>query len=81
MRVYTAVQLGEVVLFFTVLVYALTATPDRHPSLAVVGGGLLMGKAVLNILTPEGGTLIRRTLIGYGVAAVFIAAGTIVIHL
>jgi hypothetical protein len=34
-----------------------------------------MGKAVLNILAPEGGTLIRRTLIGYGFAAVFVAIG------
>jgi len=32
-----------------------------------------MGKAVLNILAPEGGSLIRRTLIGYGFAAVFVA--------
>ncbi len=75
MRLYSVVQLGEVILFFAVLVYALLPTPDSHPSLAVVGGGLLMGKAVLNILAPEGGTLIRRTLIGYGFAAFFIAVG------
>jgi hypothetical protein len=75
MRLYSLVQLGEVILFFAVLVYALLPTPDIHPSLAVVAGGLLMGKAVLNILAPEGGTLIRRTLIGYGFAAVFVAVG------
>jgi len=72
-RLYTVVQLGEVILFFAVLVYALLPTPDTHPSLAVVAGGLLMGKAVVNILAPEGGTVIRRTLIGYGFAAVFVA--------
>ena len=75
MRLYSLVQLGEVVLFFAVLVYALLPTPDTHPSLAAVAGGLLMGKAVLNILAPEGGKLIRRTLIGYGFAAVFVAIG------
>jgi hypothetical protein len=75
MRLYTVVQLGEVVLFFAVLVYALLPTPDTHPSLAVLAGGLLMGKALLNVLAPEGGTLIRRTLIGYGFAAVFVAVG------
>jgi hypothetical protein len=75
MRLYSLVQLGELVFFFAVLVYALLPTPDTHPSLAIVGGGLLMGKAVLNILAPEGGSLIRRTLIGYGFAAVFVAIG------
>jgi hypothetical protein len=80
-RVYTAVQLGEAAVFFAVLVYAMVPTPDRHPSLAMIGGGLLMGKAILNILAPEGGTLIRRTLIGYGIAAVFVTAGIVLIHL
>jgi hypothetical protein len=74
-RLYSIVQLGEAVLFFAVLVYALLPLPDTHPSLAVVAGGLLMGKAVLNILAPEGGTLIRRTLVGYGFAAVFVTIG------
>ena len=75
MRIYSLVQLVEVVLFFGILVYALLPTPDTHPSLALVGGGLLMGMAVINILAPEGGTLIRRTLIGYGFAAIFVAIG------
>jgi hypothetical protein len=74
-RLYSLVQLAEVILFFAVLVYALLPLPDTHPSLAVVAGGLLMGKAVLNILVPEGGTVVRRTLIGYGFAAVFVAVG------
>jgi hypothetical protein len=75
LRLYTVVQLAETVLFFAVLVYALLPTPDQHPSLAVVAGGLLMGKAALNILAPEGGTVIRRTLLGYGFAAIFVAIG------
>jgi hypothetical protein len=82
-RLYSLVQLGEVILFFAVLVYALIPMPDTHPSLAVVAGGLLMGKAVLNILASEGGTLIRRTLIGYGFAAIFVAIGialVLVVH-
>jgi hypothetical protein len=79
-RVYTAVQLAEVTLFFGVLGISLIPTPDTHPSLAVVGGGLLVGKAVLNILTPEGGSLLRRSLIGYGVGAIFIAIGIILVH-
>jgi hypothetical protein len=80
-RIYTAVQLAEVTLFFAVLLLSLIPTPDTHPSLAVVGGGLLVGKAVLNILAPEGGTLVRRSLVGYGVGAVFIAIGIVLIHL
>ena len=79
MRLYTLVQLGELILFFTVLVYALIPTPDTHPSLAIVAGGLLMGKAVVNILAPEGGTVIRRTLIGYGFAAIFVTIGIILV--
>jgi hypothetical protein len=81
LRIYTAVQLGEITLFFGVLVFSMLPTPDSHPSLAVVGGGLLVGKAVLNILAPEGGSLLRRTLIGYGIAAVFIAVGIVLIQL
>ena len=80
MRVYTLVQLAEVALFSAVLVYALLPTPDTHPSLAVAAGGLLVGKAVMNILAPEGGSLIRRTLIGYGVGAVLVVIGIILIH-
>jgi hypothetical protein len=79
-RIYTAVQLAEVTLFFAVLLVSLIPTPDTHPSLAVVGGGLLVGKAVLNILVPEGGSLLRRSLLGYGVGAVFIAIGIVLIH-
>ncbi|HVD01534.1 MAG TPA: hypothetical protein VNG93_10385 [Candidatus Dormibacteraeota bacterium] len=80
MRIYTAVQLAEVTLFFGVLMGSLLPTPNTHPSLAAVGGGLLVGKAVLNILAPEGGSILRRSLIGYSAGAVFIAIGIVLIH-
>jgi hypothetical protein len=79
-RVYTFVQLAEVALFFAVLLYALLPTPDTHPSLAVGAGGLLVGKAVMNVLAPEGGSVLRRTLIGYGVGAVLVVIGVLLIH-
>ncbi|GAC1654879.1 MAG: hypothetical protein NVS9B1_06840 [Candidatus Dormibacteraceae bacterium] len=80
MRVYTVVQLGEIALFAAVMIYALLATPDRHPSLALAAGGLLVGKAVLNVLAPEGGSVIRRSIIGYSVGALFAAAGIALLH-
>lgn len=76
MSVYTAVQLFEVAVFGGVLLYGVFG----HPSVAVLGGGLLMGKAVLNILAPEGGTVLRRSLIGYGVGLVFVALGVLALH-
>jgi hypothetical protein len=47
---------------------------------ALLAGGFLIGKAILNILWPEGGTVYRRSLIGYGVAAVFVLGGAILFH-
>lgn len=79
MRVYTAVQLFEVALFGAIVIYALMATPDRHPSLAVGGAGLLVGKAILNILAPEGGSLLRRSVIGYGVGAALAIVGVLLV--
>ena len=52
----------------------------RSASITLLGGGLLMGKAILNILGPEGGSVYRRSLIGYGVAAVFVLGGFILNH-
>jgi hypothetical protein len=70
--VYTFVQLGEVALFAALLLYGLVT---GHPSVAVLGAGLLVGKAVLNILAPEGGSLYRRSLAGYGLGAVVAVIG------
>ena len=78
MSAYTLLQLVEVVVFSAVLLYGVLSL---HPSLAVLGGGFLIGKAVLNILAPEGGTVFRRSLIGYGVAALYVAAGLVAIRL
>jgi hypothetical protein len=40
----------------------------------------LIGKALLNILAPEGGSVYRRSLIGYGVAFVIVLGGIIAYH-
>ena len=73
---YTLVQLIEVLLFAGVLIYGVL---DHRPSWALLGGGLLIGKAILNVLAPEGGTVLRRSLIGYGVSAIYVLAGVVVI--
>ena len=39
-----------------------------------------MGKAILNILAPEGGSVYRRSLIGYFAGAIFVLIGIIAIH-
>ena len=78
MRVYTAVQLVEVLLFGAVLLYGLLS---HRPSLAVLGGGLLLGKATLNVHAPEGGTVLRRSILGYGLAALYVIAGVVLVKL
>jgi hypothetical protein len=76
-NLYTVVQLFEVVLFGAVLGYGILA---HWPSMAVLGGGLLIGKAVLNILAPEGGTVLRRSVAGYAMGALYVVAGLLLIH-
>ena len=65
------------VLFGAVLGYGILA---HWPSMAVLGGGLLIGKAVLNILAPEGGTVLRRSVAGYALGACYVVAGLLLIH-
>ncbi len=77
MSLYTAVQLVEVALFGAVLGYGILA---HLPSLAVLGGGLLIGKAVLNILAPEGGTILRRSMAGYVLGGLYVLLGLLLIH-
>ena len=48
--------------------------------LTLVGGGFLMGLAIANILGPEGGSIYRRSFIGYAIAAVFVLAGLVLYH-
>jgi hypothetical protein len=78
MAAYTFVQLVEVALFAAVLLYGVLSL---HPSITVLGGGLLIGKAILNILAPEGGTVLRRSLLGYGLGLVFVAVGIALVKL
>ena len=77
MSAYTLLQLGEVVVFAVVLLYGVLG---RHPSIAVLGGGFLIGKAVLNILAPEGGSVTRRSFIGYALGAIFVLFGVAAVH-
>ena len=48
---------------------------------ASIRTSVLIGKAIINVLAPEGGTVLRRSLIGYGVAALYVAAGLVAIRL
>ncbi len=77
MSAYTLLQLGEVVVFAAVLLYGVLG---RHPSIAVLGGGFLIGKAVLNILAPEGGSVTRRSIIGYTLGGIFVLFGIAAVH-
>ena len=77
MTAYTLLQLVEVIVFSIVLLYGVLG---RHPSIAVLGGGFLIGKAVLNILAPEGGSVYRRSLIGYGLGGIYTLFGIAAIH-
>ncbi|HEX6548763.1 MAG TPA: hypothetical protein VF134_08490 [Candidatus Dormibacteraeota bacterium] len=78
MRLYTAVQLFEVAVFGAVLGYGVLA---HRPSIAILGGGLLAGKAILNILAPEGGSVLRRSIIGYAIGAIYVVVGVVLVHL
>lgn len=78
MSAYTLLQLGEVLVFAVVLLYGVLG---RHPSIAVLGGGFLIGKAVLNILAPEGGSVTRRSIIGYTLGGIFVLFGIAAVHL
>ena len=77
MSAYTLLQLLEVAISSIIL---LVGVLKGWPPVALLGGGFLIGKAILNILWPEGGTVYRRSLIGYGVAFVFVLGGAIIAH-
>jgi len=74
---YTLLQLFEVGVASVIL---LIGVLKGWPPVALLGGGFLIGKAILNILWPEGGSVYRRSLIGYGIAAVFVLGGVIFAH-
>jgi hypothetical protein len=77
MSAYTLLQLVEVVVASSVVMYGVIA---RSATIVVLGAGYLIAKAILNILAPEGGSVYRRSLIGYFLAAVFVVIGIIAIH-
>ena len=77
MSAYTLLQLIEVAISSTIL---LVGVLEDWPPVALLGGGFLIGKAILNILWPEGGSVYRRSAIGYGVATVFVLGGAIIAH-
>jgi len=74
---YTLVQLVEVLVFGAVLLFGVLV---RSPSIAILGGGFLIGKAVLNILAPEGGTVYRRSVIGYALGGIYAVIGITAAH-
>ena len=77
MAAYTLLQLFEVVLASAILLYGVLA---KSPSVTLLGGGFLIGKAILNILALEGGTVYRRSLIGYGIAGLFVLGAVLAVH-
>ena len=77
MSAYTLLQLFEVLLSGAVLMFGVLTGSS---ALAILGGGFLIGKAILNILAPEGGSVYRRSLIGYAVGGAFVLVGIVAIH-
>jgi hypothetical protein len=77
MAVYTAVQLFEVLGASLILLFGVLT---KSPTVTLLGGGFLIGKAILNILAPEGGSVYRRSLIGYGFAAIYVIVAAILVH-
>jgi hypothetical protein len=77
LAVYTALQIVEVLVAAALLLFGVLY---QSPTISLLGGGYLIGKAILNILAPEGGTVYRRSLIGYGFAGLYVLAGLILVH-
>jgi hypothetical protein len=75
--VYTALQLFEVLAASAILLYGVLT---GSATVALLGGGFLISKAIVNILSPEGGSIYRRSLIGYAVAAAYVVVGIILSH-
>lgn len=77
MHVYTVLQLFEVLAASAILLYGVLS---RSPIITVLAAGYLIGKAVLNILAPEGGTVYRRSIIAYALAFLYVVVGAILVH-
>ena len=77
MAAYTLLQLIEVLLAGAILMFGVVT---RSSAIIVLGGGFLIGKAILNILAPEGGSVYRRSLIGYALGGLFVVIGLVAVH-
>ena len=77
MSAYTLLQLIEVAVAAIILLVGVLA---MSAPVTLLGGGFLIGKAILNILSPEGGSVYRRSLVAYFIAGLFVLAGIIVYH-
>jgi hypothetical protein len=75
--VYTALQIFEVLVASAVLLYGVLS---NSPTITLLGGGYLIGKAILNILALEGGSVYRRSVIGYTLAGLYVIGGLILVH-
>jgi hypothetical protein len=74
---YTLLQLVEVAVAAGIVMVGVFA---RSTPVMLLGAGFLLGKAILNILWPEGGSVYRRSVVGYGVAGLFVLAGIVANH-
>jgi hypothetical protein len=77
MSAYVLLQLLEVLAASVVLMLGVLT---RSPAVTVLAGGFLIGKAILNILAPEGGSVYQRSLIGYVLGGIFVLIGLVAIH-
>jgi hypothetical protein len=74
---YTLLQLLEVAVAAAIV---LAGVLGHSVAVTLLGAGFLIAKAILNILAPEGGSVYRRSLIGYAIAFVFVLGGIVVAH-
>lgn len=77
MAAYTLLQLFEVAVASVIL---LIGVLGHSAPVTLLGGGFLIGKAILNILWPEGGSVYRRSLIAYTVAGIFVVGALLANH-
>jgi hypothetical protein len=77
MAAYTLLQLLEVAVAGAIVLFGVLA---HSAAVTLLGAGLLIAKSLLNILAPEGGSVYRRSLIGYAIAAVFVVGAIVVVH-
>ena len=77
MSAYTALQLVEVLIAIGLVLYGVRA---GAVPVTLLGAGYLIAKAVLNILAIEGGTVYRRSVIGYAIGVAVVLAGLVLLH-